>query len=999
MNNPNALQIDTNSFFKPALYGKDEANDIFFNAIYNFNPRKQLILYINGEIGVGKSFFVKHVQNQLNNYNILSGKYEKYKVGTPFYGVKQIFQAIIDEIQALPMNELNSWKKMLDESFSANYSELISIFPEFDKIISNIEPPKQINSSPILLSNRINQTLLKFINFYTERQNKTTVISIENIQWLDPDSIIFIKNIISKGYKNLIFIFTERTNPKIPIGLINKLGILDDKIVDIPITPLNFVEMSALLDKMFPEKIKQLDQFKNFCYTHSHGNIDILETILTRLNSSNTLYFDVISNQWIIDLEKIEDVDLIWDNSFDSLYNHLDDEYKSILQISSCFGANLNTAFISRVGEIPIKDINRCFQKALDMGIIKPTFIADKFISHSEGVQLGFDSPSFIRGKEGHLLITNFEFFNDIIQEKIRLSFAPEQRRQTHKKIAEYYIESSLLGLKERDIFDATFHVNKSVFEGSTIKEKLDHADLNLKAAILTKKSASNNTGLSYIKECIKYNMHTDWKGNYLLASEIHIHGYEITKLTFQREISENLYKSALINCTKLDFNKLRLNKLIVEIQQSELNQATKTGLNILKSLGISITEKATKLTILREFLKTRFKMRKSTTASILALPKIKDQNTILAQEVIFWMFRSAQYTNPELNGVLALKSLQLTLDMGTNGNSYSGFMAYGVIIGAGTNNFDLAYSNCHIGNLLAEKYNNFSGGVQFGKAVYSAFKYSLRDTFNYYKNAKARSLKNGDFLAATEPCANESLTYFASGLQLDTVLKKIDENILFCDELNMLHFRDFQIVLKNKIEFFKEGNISDEHLKNIELILATTTYNFTNVISDVLDIQIMCFRKNWEEASVLAQQTLSKSHVLTGLHFFTEYNYYFALSLINQMPMMNGMNRYKAKNKVKSILRKMAKWSDSAPENHEHKVIFLTNLYEVKNGKPTLSTFSKIKECGENAYKLGFIQNAGLIYSILADLYEPLNDMDNYQKHKLKSEELYKEWGYQISN
>lgn len=993
-----SLNIDDTSFFQNILYGKKEEHDKFLSAIANFEQGVQTIIYVHGEIGVGKSYFIQNIYNSLTDYNILFGKYEKFKLGIPYYGIKQVFNTIIKQILKLPLEKQNVWKESLDSQFSSYYSELVSVVPNFDKILTATGDNKPINTSSILLENRINDVLLNFIKFYIEHVSTPTILTIENIHWIDIDSLNLIKNLISKNHKNLLVVFSKRNHssdnsckdltPFIQSATISKITF------DIELKPLYFPEMSDIFDEMFDSESKGLNYFKDFCFSKSDGNIQLLKTIFSRFHQNEKLNFNPKSNTWEIDFEKIEDNDSYSQESTESLFYQLADTDKTILEISSCFGSNLNTAFISRICELPIIEINNTYQKALKIGVIKPAFIADKDISYSEGIQLGFDSPNFLKGEDGSVVITNFEFCSDLFQDKIKNSFDIKDRREIHKKIGNYYIQSSVLGLKDRDVFDAVFHINKSIFEGSTLKQKQDHANINLKAAKQAKKTASNTTAMNHISECMKYDMHRNWKDAYDTSSEIHVLGYEISRLTQQKDIAINLYSEALNNCNKIDINRLKLEKIIVDIQYGELKEALTTGVSALKSIGININARANKLTILKEFVKTRVKMINHNAKTILALPELHDENSKLAQEIIFWMFRSAQYINPELNGVLALKSLQLTLGKGTNGNSYSGFMAYGVIIGAGTNNYNSAYTYCNIGNLLAEKYDNHSGSVQFGKAIYSAFKFSLKDTLEYYNNAKLLSLKNGDFLAATESTANESLTHLGAGLPLYQVENKINDNIVFCDELNMDVFKDFQIILKFKIRLLQGIKGTAEEIKNFNLILKHSTYNFTNVASDVLEIQRLCLTENWNLASDLAHKITKGSQVLIGLHIFTEYNFYYALSLINQLNNLSGYTKFRAKRKIKSIINNMTKWADSAPENHEHKLEFLIGLLHSKNGDIP-SAISMMLKSAEKAEDLGFIQNSALIYANLSNVYLQKNDIHNSDLCKVKSDELYNKWGF----
>lgn len=981
MENNILLDSKIDYFFSDTLLDKNDSEKKFLNGINDFKNGKQTTLFVYGEMGVGKSFFINEMSYKLSDFDIHSGKFEKYKSNIPYFGIKQLFNSIFDSVEKLGVQEQKLWKSKFNSQFSFFYFELSNIESRFKIFFENNENQKNLNPAPGILKNRINQVVVDFLEFHINLvNNQSTAIILENIQWIDSDSLNLLKNLLNKNLNNLLIVLSKRsieTNRPKELGDFFSLDAFKKSMVKITLNSLTFEEQNKILNNIFQNNSNDLKLFQDYCFSKTNGNFIKLKSLLLHINRNNHFTYNNDSKHWEIDSLEIKNIDKISENSIEFIFNQLNDSDRLITQICSCFGTNLNTAFISKICNININDINKSFKKLNILGIIKPTLIDDHDLSSTSDT----------------VIYTNYEFLNDLHQDFVKSSFDKIETRKIHRQIADYYIHDSVLGIDNRDVFDVVYHLNESIFKDSTIKEKTDHIRLNLKAAILAKETASYPSAFKYIKECLKYECHLDWKNNYLICSDVHIIGYELARINFNNEVANLLYNSAINNCNELEKNKLRLRKMVVDIQSGALKEALKTGIIALKDLGINIKENSTKITILREFLKTKIKMSKHSAESILALPKITDNKSILAQEIIFWLFRSAQYVNPTLNGVLALKNLQITLEKGSNRNSFTGFMAYGVIIGAGTNNYSTAYKFCEIGNDLAKKHNNNSGSVQFGKAVYSAFRFSLKDTLIYYKNAKSIFWKDGDLMSAAEPTVNESLTFLSTGLPLRIVQDKIIDNFHFCEEANMSIFRDFQTMLEFNVKKIRGLNITKDETTIYENINKNTSYSFTPVTAKVIELQHLCLQNRWNEAIVMAQNAKKDIQVLTGLNIFTEFHFYYALALLHQVNNLNGISKVKAKIKINSIIKKVEKWADSAPENFEHKLLLLQAL-SFYNSSDLKSSEEYLLKSAQSATLLGFIQISAIAYSYLSEVVKT-NNKNKSDAYLIESNKLFEEWGY----
>jgi hypothetical protein len=131
----------------------------------------------------------------------------------------------------------------------------------------------------------------------------------------------------------------------------------------------------------------------------------------------------------------------------------------------------------------------------------------------------------------------------------------------------------------------------------------------------------------------------------------------------------------------------------------------------------------------------------------------------------------------------------------------------------------------------------------------------------------------------------------------------------------------------------------------------------------------------------------------LTGIYMQSEYFFYRAIALLKNIQNTKGAQRLKDKVEVNAIIKKMNKWGESAPSNHQHKKHIIIGLYQEVKGR-----FSEAKFHYANAASLAnevkFIQVEALTYYFLAELSNKNKDEKKAGHDRDKSTTFFKEWG-----
>jgi len=924
---------------------------------------------IYGLDNVGKSYIVNHIFQSTDDLHFFFSKFHQFNQLKPLTAIGYIIESILKKQLWCEVNDDdgNCWTNCFQKKFSIYYQELREIVPNIDLYLQKDEV-NYYHESPQIVKNRINIVLLKLFTFCAEALSKPLVIYVEDLQCADVESLNIIRLLFKEKIQNLSILLSYRINDSLDFKqFLNSINTQSQKI-EIP--ALTKAEFSTFLTQTLSKTTGDITQLLNYVHEKSKGDLYIAKEILQSLVRSSKLKYNQKDNIWswkLIEHNLVGSHEVL-DTLFKQKINSLTDQMRLNLQLCSCFGNTLKIPFIVNITDLEKDELVNTFNNAISLGLLKPI--------------------------SGDPYVADYEFSNDITQKFIYHSLESISRKKLHKKIAKYYIYDAINVMDDRDLFNALYHLNYSIDESNTLKEKQVHAELNLRAAMKSKNTASYTLAKQYINQSVRFGFKNRWGTHYGIAAKIAIEGYQIGVLSKDIELFKNLYNLGEKYLKQKELVKLKLAKITLDIQFGNLESALKTGVNTLKILGMNVPQKANKLTVVKEFVKTKIMLIGKTTDSIYELEAMKDEKAKLALDIIFWLHRAAYNINPELSGVLALKSLQLTLSKGTIGDSYGGLMAYGVIIGAGTNNLKSAYQFCEVGDRIAKKYNFDTGELEFGRAVYAAFRYALKDTLSHYERSKYLSYQSGDFLSATEPTINESLTYFSAGFQLAIVKEKIDENYEFCEKLGMLDFKNFQYLLSQYVSCLQGENIDLENDESIKEILRTTQYRFFNVMYDVLKLQYYCLAQNWGKCHMLIDRIKPDILYLSGLYIQTEFYFYQSLVYLKTIDNLSFTKKAKQMSTVKSIIKKMTKRAQSAPENYNHKLWTIEGLMATiknDNSKAELLLTNAVAE----SKKLDFRLNTAIAYNYLSELSQLNGNIKQTNDYLVLANSQFENWGY----
>lgn len=339
----NNLQKEENEL--PIIGRKKERKELF-NHLEQAMSGNGLFTLICGELGVGKSQMLSEVEARarMKGFIVLKGNCFPETQDVPFHPLIQVVKGIVK-------NEQNSKLiREMPEVWRAEARELLSSGKRGGE--SGDGPETGLHEELRQEEFRIFEILSSFLN--TISASKPIVITLENLQWVDPSSIKFLKYIGRQiRNKKVMFCGTVREEglkgiDGLDTTLKHELNSLREEkyLKEITIGRLKEVEVFAMVERKIPDgKVDRA--FKEKIYNLSEGNPLFTKEIINYLLRERR---DLLEEEQSWEIEPFDEI--IPPNIYDLFERNLvnlDKEVKTILSFASVIGQEFDFSILMAI--------------------------------------------------------------------------------------------------------------------------------------------------------------------------------------------------------------------------------------------------------------------------------------------------------------------------------------------------------------------------------------------------------------------------------------------------------------------------------------------------------------------------------------------------------------------------------------------------------------------------------------------------------------------------
>ena len=915
------------------LYGREAEIEQLMAALERVSERKGAELFlISGYAGVGKSMLARELQQPViaRHGYFLEGKYEQFKRNIPYAGLIEAFQHFVRQIMTESDERIAAWKANILRAVGANGRVLTEVIPDLTYILGDQPAIPELPSAEA--QHRFNWVLQQFVNTCASPDHPLCLF-LDDLHWADLPSLKLLELLaVNPDMTGLLLIGAYRdheVSADHPFLLMQKeIQKAGRTIQCVTLAPLEKTSVNLLLADTLKCELEQSASLAEICLQKTRGNPFFLKQFLHSLVKEHLIAFDEPRNAWRWDIEAIrsqesaENVAAWMANSIQKLPGHT----QHILTLAACIGSQFDLHTLSVVNETPPAATAAQLWNALQEGLIIPLDASYKYVEPEHG-DSNLECPR-----------STFRFLHDRVQQAA-YTLIPEARKHAiHLKIGRLLLQNisktkepalSEVEGPER-IFELANHFNAAIALLLSEPERVQVARLNLLAGKKAKASAAYQPALEYLQTGIDLLEDTHWNTQYELTLALYTETADAACLCAQFEVMEHLIEEVLRHGrTLLDTVKAHEIRINGCIARNELAEAVKTGLAVLKQLGVVLPENPRTGYILLEFVKLRARLAATRLENLQRLPEMRDPVALASMRILLTLYAPATLSTPNLFPLIVMKQLRLSIASGNTAISAVAYASYGVILRSVFGNIETSYRFGQLGLHVLDQCNVRDSLPQVCLAVNGFLRHwkehpkeVLKPLLEGYHN----TLNTGKVEFASYVAYQYCITAYFIGSDLTNLEKRFasyhDTMSRLGQQPMLQSYRIYRQAILNlrgahEPPWCLTGQVYNE--EEIQSVSESSTVTFFAFYFNKLMLSYLF--GNFHQVSEYARLTerYKGGTGFASIKFHLVY-FYESLALLALYPLVSKPKQRRVRRQVARNQRKLKKWARHAFMNFQHK-------------------------------------------------------------------------------
>jgi diguanylate cyclase (GGDEF)-like protein len=665
------------------LYGREQQIKTLLSAFESVSQGQTEIILVSGYSGIGKTALVREIYKPITKERgyFISGKFELLQRDIPYSGIVKALQELIGQLLAETEEELQVWRKKILAALGNNGRVIIDAIPEIEAIIGEQPTVPQLN--PNEAQNRFNLVFLNFFRIFCQPKHPL-VIFLDDLQWADSATLQFLQVIASEPeIKYFFLIGTYRNNevePSHPLNL--TIAQLKQQAIAIAEIALHPLELSTVI-QIITDTLKCTSQkaylLARLVFEKTQGNPFFINEFLKSLYLKKLLKFDFKTRQWQWDIEEIKTqkitanvVDLMVEN-----IQKLPQSTQEILQLGACIGEQFSLKILSILKETSLKLTAKQLWLAVEMGLIFPVGENYKFIE----TELNLD------------LDVVYKFAHDRILQAAYFLIPENRKQEIHLHIGRLLLKSLSVQQQQEKLFDLVNHLNYGIDLLKETQERIELAQLNLKAARKARASAAYQPARNYFQYAIALLPANAWEQQYSLALTLYTEAAEVAYLCGNFKEMEHLAET-IKKQAKTNIETIKVDEIVIYscIARNQMLEALNIALKVLKRLEIELPEEPNPEDMAIALAQTQASIGDRKPAELAKLALMSDPRTLGAIQILSSVAAAAYFALPSLYPLLVFKMVDLLATYGNTPLSSFIYASYGLLLCGASGNIELGY-------------------------------------------------------------------------------------------------------------------------------------------------------------------------------------------------------------------------------------------------------------------------------------------------------------------
>lgn len=903
------------------LYGRENEIHTLMNVYDRAVKGSVELMLVAGYSGIGKSALINEIQKPIIEKKgyFVSGKFDQFKHHIPYEVLVKAFSELINQILTESEEKILAFKEKILEAVGENGQIIIDVVPNLISIIGKQPSIPELES--VENQHRFTYVFQNFIRAMASKEHPL-VIFLDDLQWADSPSMKLIETLMTSPHCQYLFIIGAYRDNEVSSAhplmvMVDEFKKRQLKCELIEVQPLKIEHVNQLIADTLHHHEESVFPLVEICYDKTQGNPFFLIQLLQTLYKEQLIQFDSSSNQWRWDLAKIQEKD-ITDNVVEFMIakiQRFSGQSQKILQLAACVGNHFTLDILMNISDFKTEEkIREVIAEPLHEGLI---------VSQGE-----------------YYRAFSYWFAHDRIQQASYALLKDEQEKKwIHVNIARLLLKENQTEHLHDVLFDVVNHYNiamdSTIPDFLSVDERIEIAQLNLKAAKLARTAAAFEPSLKYIEYGLKCLDSKIWESNYDLMLELYIEGTEAAYLNAKFDLMDQYAKEALSHVRDmLEEVKIIKTQILAYIVQNNSPAAIDTAITTIARLGINLIRYPKTIHILVEAAKVKFLLIGKSIPDLLNLPEMTNQNIKAAIELMTMILGAAYMARPLLHPILATTIVKLSLRYGNTQLSSNGYAWFGLLMTGILGNIDEGYQFGRLALKLIEKMHEEKTKTKIVSTYCTCiahWKNPVHELIPVLMNNFQTGLDNGDLEYACYTVLFGMYYSFFSGLSLKETLLNLQKYQLFFKDIGHETAINFDSLLQQTILNFTEiydypGCLLGSAYNEVEMekVISKSNSRVMFAWTYLYKLILSYYFEDYEEALKSSQLCQTYLDGITANFGVPTFYYYQTLLLLNLYPSRPWQEQYQMERTIRSNHKKLKKWAGYAPSNHLHRLLLV---------------------------------------------------------------------------
>ena len=915
------------------LYGRDEEVGELLGSFSRVTQGYKEMITVSGFAGIGKTSLVREIYKPVTNQRgyFITGKFDQYKKDVPYGALIDAFQELMRELLTEGDERLADWKEKLLDALGPNGQVIIDVIPEVQMVIG---PQPEVPLLPAAEShNRLNLVFRSFISVFT-REEHPLVLFFDDLQWADAASLNLVQLLMTGPETHyLLLIGAYRDNE---VGSSHSLSVALEEIRnagvsinEIHLGPLRPEDVDRLVADTLDATVENAHDLSRLLFAKTGGNPFFLIEFFKALHHDGLVEFDPGNGTWSCNVEAIAALG-VSDNVVDLMADkiqRLSGSTQQALKLGACIGNRFELQILAIVSGKSPGQIMSALREAVTEGLVLLLGDGHKYVELSDDKEAeGLLDAVLLR-------TVRYKFCHDKIQQAAYSLIPKEVGVTLHRQIGQLILKDTPADKRVGRIFDIVNQLNAAAHLLTEPAERIELAGLNLQAGVKAKSSSAYNSAMNFIDAGLALLPDNAWNDHYELALQLNTEASEAAYLCGQLERMNALTQEVIDRARDL-MDKVRAYEIRIAgyIARVEKLKTIETGLTVLRLLGVKVSSNPNMGHVLKELVHAKAALLGKGIEPLLDHKKMTDARKTAAMRIATAISSTAYVVSPNLFPVLVLRQVQLSARHGNAAQSAFAYALYGTILCGVLGDIRTGY---RFGQMALQLQQRFHVREMEPRVVFTAaatnqhYIEPYRDVMTASREGYRASLELGDFEFAAANAGMHSYGLFFSGVNLYQASADLK---VYADVVENLR----QFAYLSYIRLFRQAMLCLMGEASDPADLKGDDFNDDVALADFGDVKdghgtfnvhllrqiVRCMFGKYAEA--VDAGTTARKWLFGAMAMYpsTAYPFYDAMSCLGYLGQgAPKEQRRRLLRRVKSHVRKLARYTRFGPANFSHKL------------------------------------------------------------------------------